>query len=208
MTNLHRIAANGGYGDPITGREAAMLRTPLTALAAIPFVVAACGGSSGSTTTSTSSASGATATAGAATTGGGTGAAPAGTTAGAAATKPAEITAETTKYGKAIADAKGMTLYLFKPDTTTKSTCYGACAVAWPPLLTKGTPKIEGSGLEQSRLGVTTRTDGTLQVTYGGHPLYYFIGDKSAGAITGQNLNANGGLWLLVKPNGAADTAA
>jgi predicted lipoprotein with Yx(FWY)xxD motif len=55
---------------------------------------------------------------------------------------------------------------------------------------------------------VTKRSDGTLQVTYGGHPLYFFIGDKSKGAITGQNINANGGLWLLVEPNGAADTKA
>ena len=111
-----------------------------------------------------------------------------------------------TKYGKAITDANGMTLYLFQPDTTPKSTCYGTCATAWPPLLTKGTPKVEG-GLDKSKLGVTKRTDGTLQVTYDGHPLYYFVGDKSVGAITGQNLNANGGLWLLVKPSGAPDTA-
>jgi predicted lipoprotein with Yx(FWY)xxD motif len=167
-----------------------MLQTRLAALAAIPLVVAACGGSGSSSTTTTSASSSSGASSGAT-----------------ATTGPAEITVASTKFGKAITDAKGMTLYLFQPDTTTKSTCYGSCAVAWPPLLTNGTPKIEGSGLDQSKLGVTTRTDGTKQVTYGGHPLYYYVGDRSAGVIAGQNVNANGGLWLLVKPNGAADTA-
>ena len=186
-----------------------MLRTRLVALAAIPCIVAACGSSSSSTSSSSAGATSSAATTGAsaATTsaaGTGTGAAPAGSTS--AATAPAKITVATTKFGQAVTDANGMTLYLFKPDTTTKSTCYGTCSVAWPPLLTKGPPTIEGTGLDKSKLGVTKRTDGTLQVTYGGHPLYFFIGDKTKGAIAGQNINANGGLWLLVQPSGAADT--
>ena len=187
-----------------------MHRTRLAALAAIPFVIAACGGSSSTTSSSSGASAAATGTVAAPTAATATGAVPGSTgatsAAAAPATTPAEITVASTKFGKAITDAKGMTLYLFQPDTTSKSTCYGTCATAWPPLLSAGTPKVAG-GLDKSKIGVTKRTDGTLQVTYDGHPLYYFVGDTSVGAVTGQHVNANGGLWLLVKPSGAPDMA-
>jgi predicted lipoprotein with Yx(FWY)xxD motif len=168
-----------------------MLRTRLAALAAIPLLVAACGGSSSTTSSTSSGSAGATTAAAASST----------------AHTAAELTVSSTKFGKALTDAKGSTLYLFQPDTTSKSTCYGSCATYWPPLITHGAPLATG-GLDKSKLGTTTRSDGSLQVTYDGHPLYYYVGDKSRGAVTGQDVNANGGLWFLVRPNGTADMAA
>ena len=110
-----------------------------------------------------------------------------------------------TKLGPILVDDKGMTLYLFVKDTGTSSTCYDQCAQFWPPLLTTGTPQA-GSGATQSLLGTTTRTDGKVEVTYAGHPLYYFVKDKAAGDITGQGVNGFGDLWWVLTPAGAANT--
>ncbi len=143
-------------------------------------------------------------------------------TATAPATTAAEPAAETTpvepappkhptlkvvasEFGKTIADDDGQVLYLFDADTTTKSTCYDACAVAWPPLLAKKAPTVS-SALDPDLVGTTRRTDGTRQVTYNGHPLYYYVGD-SPGVIKCQNIFEYGGLWLIVKPNGKANLA-
>ncbi len=82
--------------------------------------------------------------------------------------------------GSILVDSTGRTLYLFKADMGTKSACMGACAVAWPPLLATGKP-IAGKGLTASKLGTTTRSGGTRQVTYNGHPLYLFIKDTKPG---------------------------
>jgi predicted lipoprotein with Yx(FWY)xxD motif len=90
-----------------------------------------------------------------------------------------------------LTNAKGLTLYSFAPDTSTKSVCYGSCAAYWPPVT--GTPSA-GSGVT-GNLGTITRTDGTKQATYDGHPLYTYIGDSAPGTATGNNLNLNGGLW-------------
>jgi predicted lipoprotein with Yx(FWY)xxD motif len=100
----------------------------------------------------------------------------------------------------------GKAVYLFAKDTGTTSTCYGQCAQYWPPVLTTGAPAAD-SGAQASLLGTTKRTDGTTQVTYGGHPLYYFAGDKTAGSTAGQGVNAAGGLWWLVAPSGSAITS-
>jgi predicted lipoprotein with Yx(FWY)xxD motif len=113
--------------------------------------------------------------------------------------------ANNAKLGQILVDEKGMTLYLFVKDTGTSSTCYDQCAAFWPPLLTTGTP-LAGSGVNQSMLGTTTRTDGKVEVTYAGHPLYYFLKDKAPGDITGQGVNGFGDLWWVLTPAGAANT--
>jgi predicted lipoprotein with Yx(FWY)xxD motif len=109
--------------------------------------------------------------------------------------------------GQILVDSTGRTVYLFEKDTGSKSTCSGACAVQWPPLTTKGKPTV-GSGLTASKVGTTARADGTKQVTYDGHPLYLFIGDKGAGDTSGQGVNAFGALWYVLSPAGNEVTAA
>jgi predicted lipoprotein with Yx(FWY)xxD motif len=109
------------------------------------------------------------------------------------------------KLGQILVDEEGKTLYLFVADKGTASTCYTSCATIWPPVLTTGAPQAE-SGAKASLLGTTTRTDGKVEVTYAGHPLYYFIQDKKAGDTTGQGVNGFGALWWVVSPSGAAIT--
>jgi predicted lipoprotein with Yx(FWY)xxD motif len=107
------------------------------------------------------------------------------------------------KLGQILVDGKGMTVYLFVADKGPSSTCYTSCAQYWPPVLTKGAP-LAGSGAQSSLLGTTTRTDGKIEVTYKGHPLYYFLNDKKAGDTTGQGVDGFGGLWWVLSPAGAA----
>jgi len=113
--------------------------------------------------------------------------------------------ANNAKLGQILVDDKGMTLYLFVKDTGTSSTCYDQCAQFWPPLLTTGTPQAV-NGATQSLVGTTKRTDGKVEVTYAGHPLYYFVKDKAPGDITGQGVNGFGDLWWVLTPAGAANT--
>jgi predicted lipoprotein with Yx(FWY)xxD motif len=115
---------------------------------------------------------------------------------------PASIQVATTSLGKVLVDGEGNSLYLFEADTGTQSTCSDECAAAWPPLLTSGTPTVSGDAT-QSMVGTTTRTDGGVQVTYDGHPLYYYSGDKKAGDINGEGSKAFGAEWYLVSPKGA-----
>jgi predicted lipoprotein with Yx(FWY)xxD motif len=107
------------------------------------------------------------------------------------------------KLGQILVDGNGMTIYLFVKDTGTESTCYTSCAAIWPPVLTTGAPQA-GTGADASLLGTTQRTDGKVEVTYAGHPLYYFVQDKAAGDATGQGINGFGGLWWVMGPSGAA----
>ena len=93
-----------------------------------------------------------------------------------------------------LTNADGLTLYWFAPDTTGKSVCYGSCAAYWPPVT--GTPSA-GPGVTGT-LGTIIRTDGKIQATYDGHPLYTYIGDSAPGQASGNNLNLNGGLWHIV----------
>jgi predicted lipoprotein with Yx(FWY)xxD motif len=117
-------------------------------------------------------------------------------------TKPATVKVRSTKLGKIVVDGPARTLYLFEKDKNGKSACSGACAKNWPPLLTKGKPKA-GTGAQASKLGTTKRSDGTTQVTYGGHPLYTFVADKSKpGSTKGQGVDAFGAEWYVVGPNG------
>jgi predicted lipoprotein with Yx(FWY)xxD motif len=111
-----------------------------------------------------------------------------------------------TSLGTVLADAKGRTLYLFKKDTTAKSTCSGPCAVNWPPALAGSRPTV-GDGLDDAALGTTKRADGKVQVTYAGHPLYRFAGDKNRpGSVRGQGIDAFGGRWFVVGTDGKART--
>jgi predicted lipoprotein with Yx(FWY)xxD motif len=103
--------------------------------------------------------------------------------------------------GAVLTDSAGRSVYLFEKDTTTTSTCYGACAGGWPPVLTTGSP-VAGSGVMASLLGTAKRTDGTTQVTYAGHLLYYFAGDQKPGDITGEGSQAFGAGWDLIAPSG------
>lgn len=113
------------------------------------------------------------------------------------------IAVATSRLGQMLVDGNGMTVYLFVADTGTTSTCYASCATIWPPVLTTGAPQA-GAGATATQLGTTTRTDGKLEVTYAGHPLYYFVQDKAAGDTTGQGINGFGGPWWVVSPSGAA----
>lgn len=110
-------------------------------------------------------------------------------------------TASADKLGTILVDEKGRTLYLFEKDTSTKSTCDGACAKAWPPLLTTGKPKTDGSA--QSKLIDTSkRSDGKTQVTYNGHPLYLYQGDSKPGDTNGQGLDQFGAKWFVLDADG------
>ena len=93
-----------------------------------------------------------------------------------------------------LTNAKGLTLYSFAPDSPTKSACYGSCVAYWPPVPGHASA---GSGVT-GQLGTITRTDGTTQAVYDGHPLYTYIGDSAPGQDKGNNINLNGGLWLDV----------
>jgi predicted lipoprotein with Yx(FWY)xxD motif len=114
---------------------------------------------------------------------------------------PAMVNAGTNAtHGSILVDDKGMSLYLYTKDTPNTSTCYDKCATAWPPLLTNGSA-VGGSGLDASKFGTTTRTDGTVQVTYNGWPLYYFAKDKQPDDVMGQGV---GSVWYLVSTTGDA----
>ncbi len=105
------------------------------------------------------------------------------------------------KLGTFLVDSKGRTLYLFGKDKTSKSTCSGACATAWPPLLTSGRPSVSGA-VRKSLLGTTKRADGKTQVTYNGHPLYRFSQDSKPGDTLGQGVSAFGAKWYAVAVSG------
>ena len=114
-------------------------------------------------------------------------------------------TANNSDLGQTIlVDGKGMTLYLFEKDTGGKSACSGACASVWTPDVTNGTPKATGS-LDAAKLGTTKRSDGTTQVTYANHPLYYYEDDQKPGDIEGKGSKEFGAEWYPVQPSG--DTA-
>ena len=114
--------------------------------------------------------------------------------------KGAVVKVVDSQYGDVVADRRGEALYLFDKEDTRKSECYGACAEAWPPMLTKAKPRA-GEGARKGLLATTRRRDGKLQVTYAGHPLYYYK-DDSPGNILCHDVDEFGGLWLVVEPSG------
>ncbi|HEY0868805.1 MAG TPA: hypothetical protein VGD55_00255 [Acidothermaceae bacterium] len=124
-----------------------------------------------------------------------------GTASGAAVVATADGT-----MGAFLTDGAGRTLYLWLGDSSSTSMCTGQCATYWPPLLTSGAPTANGMA-DSKLLATSKRADGKTQVTYAGHPVYYFSGDKTAGATDGQGQNAFGYLWWVVSPAGAGITS-
>jgi predicted lipoprotein with Yx(FWY)xxD motif len=153
-------------------------------LAAAALVVAACG----SSTTGGS--------------GGGSSSPAAAPATSSAAAAGAGASLETTKVGGAtlLANSKGFVLYTFAPDTSTQSKCNGQCAHYWPPVTGPATAMSGVTG----KLGVITRSDGTKQATYNGHPLYTYVGDTKPGEDKGNGLNLSGGVWHVITLSGSA----
>ena len=167
---------------------AAVIGTVGTAL-----LVTACASASSSTASTGASATGAPAAGSSSTS--------------AAASSGTEITTATASGATFLTDGSGRAVYLWVKDTGDASQCSGACAGAWPPVPATGTVTAGGSAVA-SDLGTITRSDGTKQVTYDGHPLYYFAGDSGAGSATGQGSDGFGAKWWLVSPAGADVTAS
>ncbi len=179
----------------MAGRRTAKLRIAgVAALATAGLIVAGCGSSSSSSSNAATNAAATSAPSSSSTT-------------SAAAPAAKGVTVKTAKgsIGTYLVGPNGRALYLWVADTGGKSSCSGACAGAWPPLLTKGSPAA-GTGVTASDLGTTMRSDGTEEVTYKGHPLYYFVADKSAGSTSGQGSDSFGAKWWLVAPSGTAIT--
>jgi len=156
-------------------------------LAALALAVSACGSSS-----SSSAASGSTPAA--------AGSSPA---ASASATSSATLTARTIGSQQVLTNSAGLTVYWFALDTSTTSKCTGSCATYWPPV--KG-PATAGSGVTGT-LATITRSDGTTQATYDGHPLYTYAADTAPGQNKGNGLNVSGGLWYEMTVSGATPAA-
>jgi predicted lipoprotein with Yx(FWY)xxD motif len=166
----------------------------LATLALVAVVAAGCGGGNDNNSGGSSSGGGG---------GGGGYGGGGGPTTGAQTT--ATVSTSNTKLGQILVDGSGRTLYLFKKDTANQSACSGACISAWPVDQSAGTPKAS-SGVQSSMIGTIKRGDGTTQVTYNQHPLYYYSGDTAPGQQSGQNLNAFGAKWYVVAPGGNAVT--
>jgi predicted lipoprotein with Yx(FWY)xxD motif len=116
-------------------------------------------------------------------------------------TRRPTVETSTSRLGEILVDAKGRTLYLFKQDKGPKTTCFGSCAAAWPPLRTKSKPTA-GRDAKSSLVTTSKRPDGPPQVTYNGHPLYLYQGDLKPGDVTGQGLDVWGDVWWVVSPSG------
>jgi predicted lipoprotein with Yx(FWY)xxD motif len=168
-----------------------------TGLAAIALAVAACGSSSSSS--SSAAATGSPAAQGTSAAATGSPAAATGSPAAAAGGSSSALATTTVKGTKVLTNSKGFVLYWFVPDTTTKSNCNGSCATFWPPVTG---PATAGSGVTGT-LGAITRSDGSKQATYDGHPLYTFAGDSAPGEAKGNGVNESGGLWYEMTVSGA-----
>jgi predicted lipoprotein with Yx(FWY)xxD motif len=115
----------------------------------------------------------------------------------------ATVKVHKSRYGRILVDGQGRTLYLFTRDRGAKSRCYGACARAWPPFAADSDPQAAG-GANAAKLGTTARRGSATQVTYAGHPLYYYVNDRRPGQILCQDVAEFGGTWLVVSPAGRA----
>ena len=113
----------------------------------------------------------------------------------------ASIALHSTSLGGVLVDANGLTLYEFDADKTAASTCYGNCAAVWPPVLTSGAP-VASAGVMAALLGTSARHDGSVQVTYGGHPLYRFVSDTKPGDTTGEGSTSFGAGWDVLDARG------
>jgi predicted lipoprotein with Yx(FWY)xxD motif len=119
-----------------------------------------------------------------------------------AARKNIRIASDDSAFGPMLFNRAGQAIYIFEKETTRESRCYGTCAREWPPVLTKGKPKAV-RGVKQGLLGTTKRRGGATQVTYNGKPLYYYH-DELPGQVFCHNVFLNGGLWLVIGPDGKA----
>ena len=168
---------------------AARLATGVGGAAAVALIAAACASGGGSSSSAPASSAGGAASA---------------ASSGSGATV---ITTATTSAGSVLTDGSGRAVYLWAKDSGNTSACSGACAGAWPPVTTTGTVTASGSATA-SDLGTITRSDGTKQVTYDGHPLYYYAGDSGSGMASGQGSDSFGAKWWLVSPSGSDVTAS
>jgi predicted lipoprotein with Yx(FWY)xxD motif len=184
-------------------KNSLMLGMTVSALA----LLAGCGSSSSSSTQSTTSAAGATTAAGASATSTGSGGSayghtPATSTSSATGSGGVVVTSKHGKPGTVLAAGpKKMTVYLFEGDKGSTSSCSGACASAWPPVTTSAAATAAGAA-RSADLGAITRSDGSKQVTYKGHPLYFFVKDKDSGDAYGQGAKAFGADWYVLAPSG------
>ena len=119
----------------------------------------------------------------------------------AAQTPRSTVSVKASSFGRVLFDGRGFVLYGFTRDRRGKSACSGACARRWPPYLVNSRPRA-GVGAATHLLGTTRRANGSLQVTYAGRPLYYYVGDRKPGQILCQNVTEFGGSWRVVRPNG------
>lgn len=157
----------------------------LAGFATFGLVLAACGSSGGG--------------------GSASGSAPA-SKAGSAAGQPVMLRSDKTSVGTVLTNAQGHTLYWFAIDTPASSKCTGACASTWPPVT--GTARLSPAVHATGKLGTIKRSDGSVQVTYNGHPLYTYAGDHSAGQANGNGINGFGGLWHAVVLSGSGAGAS
>jgi predicted lipoprotein with Yx(FWY)xxD motif len=104
-------------------------------------------------------------------------------------------------FGKILFDGRRRAIYAFTRDGRGRSRCYGACASAWPPFLVTRRP-VAGTGVRRALIGTRRRSDGRLQVTYAGRPLYFYVGDRRPGQVLCQNADEYGGTWLVVRGSG------
>jgi predicted lipoprotein with Yx(FWY)xxD motif len=161
------------------------------------LALAGCG--SGSSTTSSSSAAGGSASTQSTAT---TTSAPASAAASGAGVATISVAHNGTLGSILVAGPQRRTVYLFAADKGPSSTCSSACAEVWPPVTTSGSPKATG-GADSADLGTISRSDGTKQVTYKGHPLYYYVGDPNSGDTSGQGINSFGAPWYVLTPSGS-----
>jgi predicted lipoprotein with Yx(FWY)xxD motif len=123
--------------------------------------------------------------------------------ASAASARGPKVKVVSSDYGRILADGRGRALYLFTADTSKGSNCSRDCATAWPPYIVKSKP-TGVSGAKPGKVGTTRRSDAKLQVTYAGHPVYYYEGDREPGQVLCQAVNEFGGYWYVLRSNGKA----
>lgn len=131
----------------------------------------------------------------------------AGTAPAGGGTAATTVLAHTGSMGSFLTDSAGKSLYMFASDTASKSTCSGICVHYWAPLTARGPVHSSGT-VTMSKLTTITRSDGTKQVVYAGHPLYYYSGDTAAGDTNGQGLDDFGAQWWLLAPSGSPITGS
>jgi predicted lipoprotein with Yx(FWY)xxD motif len=165
-------------------------RLPMPVKLGVPvaagLLAAACGSAAGSTTAGSTAA---------------------GTPASSGSTTATVIESHAGSAAPFLTNSSGRAVYLWAADSMNKSTCSGACTAAWPPVTTKGNVTA-ADGAKAADLGTITRSDGSKQVTYSGHPLYYFAGDSGPGQTNGQSSDSFGAKWWLVAPAGMKITVA